>query len=190
MTVATGSSNRTSSSSTISGTTGSLKFRKDEPLYILYERFSKFGNKQVHTPFSGAANQPKKDPPMLDGTRFVKFIRDAGLIEDGKTPTNASPDAVLHYPITVTELDIIFNKVKAKTGRKITYCQFREACRLISVKKFILSKHSTAALSAWSDEDWQLQEDAALKMLDEILLKCPGPALGHVTVSPFVLFCL
>lgn len=164
--------------------TGNPRIRKDEPLYVIFERFSQFGNKTVYT--SADTNQASrlqaqsKDPAILDGTRFVKLFKDAGIM-DAK---------VIH----TTELDIIFNKVKGKSERRITFTQFREACRLVARKKYLLNSPSTTAASV-DEEDLQdsndtitpatedLKEKEALQKLDDLLLKCSGPTLVSTTVS-------
>jgi hypothetical protein len=166
-----------------------LKIRKDDPLYVLFERFSQFGNKTVYTADSARVSGSSRDPAILDGTRFVKLFKDAGAM-DPKV-------------INTTELDIIFNKVKAKNERKLTFVQFREACRLIARKKFlplILSQQTlecddssgpTRVLTL-SDSNETITEEnqeerAALRQLDDLLLKCPGPSLVAVTVHRVIL---
>jgi hypothetical protein len=51
---------------------------------------------------------------------------------------------VLDKSITATEVDIVFNKVKAKTERKINFPQFEEALKLLAAKKFLAKRPSEA----------------------------------------------
>ncbi|KAI8912823.1 P25-alpha [Gorgonomyces haynaldii] len=58
---------------------------------------------------------------QMDGAKFAKLCKDKKLIS-GK--------------ITSTDIDIIFNKVKEKTARKIGFPEFMEALKLIAAKKY------------------------------------------------------
>ena len=128
---------------------------KTDPLYILFEKFAKFGlSKEVYVPSHHAkAAALKQDPPIMDGPRFVKLCRDAGLIEEG--------------PINTTEVDIVFNKVKGKLERRINFVQFKEALAHLAKKKF---------------PDIEDDELRTFKMCD-LVLACSGPTLAAVTVS-------
>lgn len=150
-------------------------FKKDDPLYVLFEKFSQFGNKTVYTADSAITMKIQaKDPMILDGSRFVKLFKDAGLV-DGKV-------------ITTTELDIVFNKVKGKNERKINFAQFRQACKLLARKKYGVSMHNPTEIHNYLQDsnetitDADVQEAHALASLDEYLLKCPGPVLVATTV--------
>ncbi|XP_037389987.1 tubulin polymerization-promoting protein isoform X1 [Pygocentrus nattereri] len=58
----------------------------------------------------------------LHGKNWSKLCKDCGVI-DGKT-------------ITLTDVDIVFSKVKNKSSRTITYCQFKEALSELARKRF------------------------------------------------------
>jgi hypothetical protein len=57
----------------------------------------------------------------MDGSKWAKFCRDNNLIV-GK--------------VTTTEVDIIFNKVKVKAARKITFGEFQAALRVIAAHRY------------------------------------------------------
>ncbi|CAK0780932.1 hypothetical protein CVIRNUC_005226 [Coccomyxa viridis] len=77
-----------------------------QTLQDVFKTYAGFGTRQVST--------------ELDGAKFVKVFKDAGLV--GKD-------------LSTTELDIIFSKVKAKSARKITFPDFERALELIATKK-------------------------------------------------------
>ncbi|XP_066499063.1 tubulin polymerization-promoting protein isoform X1 [Hoplias malabaricus] len=58
----------------------------------------------------------------MHGKNWSKLCKDCGVI-DGKN-------------ITLTDVDIVFSKVKNKSGRTITYSQFREALSELARKRF------------------------------------------------------
>ncbi|XP_073781697.1 tubulin polymerization-promoting protein isoform X2 [Danio rerio] len=58
----------------------------------------------------------------MNGKNWSKLCKDCGVI-DGKT-------------ITLTDVDIVFSKVKIKSARTITYSQFREALAELARKRF------------------------------------------------------
>ncbi|KAI8806435.1 p25-alpha-domain-containing protein [Cladochytrium replicatum] len=58
----------------------------------------------------------------MDGARFAKFARDCKLI-DGKR-------------VTTTDVDIIFNKAKAKGSRRLDWTTFQAAVRALAQKKY------------------------------------------------------
>ena len=127
-----------------------------EALYAVFESFCQFGSTRdlSSTPSSktnstSRLNQAQMDGMIRDihkqtniqllpyhiflftnlGSKFAKFTRDCDLLDKTITPT---------------EVDITFNKVKAKTERKITFAQFKEALKLIARKKYP-SKSDTEA---------------------------------------------
>lgn len=56
----------------------------------------------------------------MDGKTFTKFAKDTKLVDK---------------KLTVTDVDLIFAKAKAKTERRITYVEFQNALGLIADKK-------------------------------------------------------
>ncbi|KAG2464926.1 NU153 protein, partial [Polypterus senegalus] len=58
----------------------------------------------------------------LNGKNWSKLCKDCGII-DGKN-------------ITITDVDIVFSKVKNKSGRTITFEQFKEALQELAEKRF------------------------------------------------------
>ncbi|TRZ01227.1 hypothetical protein DNTS_008850 [Danionella cerebrum] len=58
----------------------------------------------------------------MNGKNWSKLCKDCGII-DGKS-------------ITLTDVDIVFSKVKNKSARTITYSQFKEALMELSRKRF------------------------------------------------------
>ncbi|XP_028673092.1 tubulin polymerization-promoting protein-like isoform X1 [Erpetoichthys calabaricus] len=58
----------------------------------------------------------------LNGKNWSKLCKDCGII-DGKN-------------VTITDVDIVFSKVKNKSGRTITYEQFKEALQELAEKRF------------------------------------------------------
>lgn len=99
----------------------------------VFKSFCAFGDK-------GAA-------PLMDGSKFAKLFRDC---------------KVLDKKVTATDVDIIFSKVKAKTERKITYKQFKEALKLLAEKKFP------------GDEE-------GLSKLEAVIIDAKGPAVHGAT---------
>jgi hypothetical protein len=55
------------------------------------------------------------------GAKFAKFCRD---------------NNVQHGKVTSTEVDIVFNKVKAKNARKIGFEEFKEALKILAAKRY------------------------------------------------------
>ncbi|KAJ3407993.1 hypothetical protein HDV05_005211 [Chytridiales sp. JEL 0842] len=81
-----------------------------EDLRVTFNKFCAFG--------SGSA----AENAGMEGSKFAKFARDSGLIDSKK--------------ITTTDIDIIFNKVKAKTARKIDFDGFTNAFRMLAEMKY------------------------------------------------------
>ncbi|KAJ3269403.1 hypothetical protein HDV01_001444 [Terramyces sp. JEL0728] len=87
-----------------------------EALYQLFESFCQFGSNRN---INGSLQNLKG--PEMDNAHFAKFTRDSKLLD--KT-------------ITSTECDIVFNKIKAKTERKINFEQFQNCLKQIAAKKY------------------------------------------------------
>uniref|UniRef100_A0A8D0DJF1 Tubulin polymerization promoting protein family member 2 n=1 Tax=Salvator merianae TaxID=96440 RepID=A0A8D0DJF1_SALMN len=58
----------------------------------------------------------------MTGKNFSKMLKECGVM-DGKT-------------VTSTDVDIVFNKVKAKAARNITFPEFQQAIKELSGKRF------------------------------------------------------
>lgn len=68
---------------------------------------------------SGSLNNMNSS--TMDGAKWAKFCRDNDLIK-GK--------------VTSVEVDIVFNKVKGKTARKISFDEFQEALKQIAAIRY------------------------------------------------------
>ncbi|KAI9199861.1 p25-alpha-domain-containing protein [Polychytrium aggregatum] len=123
-----------------------------EDLRSTYETFCSFGSSRNLSGIS-AASMDLVTGPTMDGAKFAKFCRDSGLVE-GKA-------------ITSTDVDIIFNKAKAKGARRLDWNTFLEACRLLSEKKY------PAATPA---EGWS-------KFLNDVVYTGKGPVVSGTTAS-------
>jgi len=94
----------------------------DTALLDVFQKYCHFGNRQMSVPTDSPDNKRNSiTSPLLDGSKFAKLAREAGLI-DGQI-------------ISSTEIDIIFNRVKERMERRISFLQFRTALRLIAEKK-------------------------------------------------------
>ncbi|KAF7238006.1 Tubulin polymerization-promoting protein family member 2 [Varanus komodoensis] len=58
----------------------------------------------------------------MTGKNFSKMLKECGVM-DGKA-------------VTSTDVDIVFNKVKSKGARNITFLEFKEAIKELSAKRF------------------------------------------------------
>lgn len=85
--------------------------------------------RRLSTPGSAAGGKPAG--PGMDGFRFVKLCREAGLI-DSRFGTTAA--------------DLVFAKVKTKGAKKISYEQFNEALAMIAADKGIATADVVAAI--------------------------------------------
>ncbi|KAJ3413833.1 hypothetical protein HDV05_007433 [Chytridiales sp. JEL 0842] len=108
-----------------------------DDLRVVFDKFCAFGSNRNLTSTSAEY--------QMDGAKFVKFARDTG-ITDGKK-------------VTTTDIDIIFNKVKPKTGRKIDFKTFTQAVGLLAELKH---------------PDKQ-PEDALHQVLYDVCIKSKGP---------------
>ncbi|KAI8912588.1 p25-alpha-domain-containing protein [Gorgonomyces haynaldii] len=86
-----------------------------DALYESFDAFCQFGSSR------NLAGSSTNLAPQMDGAKFAKFCRDNKLIGGKVTPT---------------EVDIVFNKVKGKTARKIDFKEFQEGLRLLAAKKY------------------------------------------------------
>lgn len=97
---------------------------EDGALLSVFQKYCQFGSRQAS--LSGEASPTAKrnslGGPQMDGSKFAKLAREAGLI-DGQR-------------ITVTEVDILFNRVKDRSERRISFAQFRAALKLLADKKY------------------------------------------------------
>lgn len=85
-----------------------------EDLYNVYNSFCQFGSsKNLAGPTTCAE-------PLMDGSKFAKFARDTKVVD--KT-------------ITSTDIDIFFNKVKKRDGRKLDFKSFQDALKLVAQKR-------------------------------------------------------
>jgi len=91
---------------------------------------------------------------------FAKLCRETGLIN--KTCTK-------------TDVDLIFTKCKPKGARKLDWRCFKEALLQIGEKRFPKTLKEEG-------------KDAALKKVEEILAKSPGPQAVGATKADFVKF--
>ncbi|KAF6258199.1 p25-alpha-domain-containing protein [Scenedesmus sp. NREL 46B-D3] len=80
---------------------------------------------------AGSAAGGRPAAPGMDGFRFVKLCREAGLI-DGRFST--------------TSADLVFAKVKTQGAKKISFAQFNEALALIAADKGISTADAAAAI--------------------------------------------
>ncbi|KAK2075968.1 hypothetical protein QBZ16_001304 [Prototheca wickerhamii] len=87
----------------------------------VYEQFSAFGRSRSVTPEEKAGLRQISDQGRsLDGTRFAKLCRDAGLVGSGKSKPSASA------------VELAFAKVKPKMARRITFKEFVTALKLLA----------------------------------------------------------
>eukprot|EP00878_Enallax_costatus_P026549 GHUV01028495.1.p1 GENE.GHUV01028495.1~~GHUV01028495.1.p1 ORF type:complete len:130 (+),score=37.87 GHUV01028495.1:458-847(+) len=85
-------------------------------------------SRRLSTPGSAAAT---KQGPGMDGFRFAKLCREAGIVDSS-------------YP--TTSVDIVFAKVKAKGSKKISFAQFDDALNLIAAEKGVAAEDVKAAV--------------------------------------------
>ncbi|EIE25016.1 p25-alpha-domain-containing protein [Coccomyxa subellipsoidea C-169] len=98
----------------------------DEELHAAFRAFAIFG--AGGTPKSGAAG-PKA--PVLDSGRFVKLVRDSGLL-DGR--------------LTATSVELIFSKVKGQGARKIEFAAFEKTLPLLAKEKGVSAEEVRRAI--------------------------------------------
>ena len=79
----------------------------NDNLFEVFDSFCAFGSARNLSNVS--------EGPQMDGSKWAKFCRDNKLIQG---------------QVTTTEVDIIFNKVKGKTARKIDCRNINFSCRV------------------------------------------------------------
>lgn len=100
-----------------------------EELFTVFERFATFGVTKAQQ--SGSLDN--LDGPKLDNSKFAKLCKDTKIV-DGKN-------------ITLTDIDITFNKHKQKTARKISFDEFISILKELASLKFPM-KDANAAFMA------------------------------------------
>ncbi|KAJ3031065.1 UNVERIFIED_CONTAM: hypothetical protein HDU68_006653 [Siphonaria sp. JEL0065] len=111
-----------------------------------FERFCAFGRGSV-----GSSLDSLTGGSTMDGAKWAKFARDSTLIDNKK--------------ITSTDIDIIFNKVKAKNSRRIDWDEFQAAVRLVAEKKYP-EKHA---------------QDAFTQVMYDVCVRAQGPLANKAT---------
>ncbi|KAI8614413.1 p25-alpha-domain-containing protein [Chytriomyces sp. MP71] len=89
----------------------------------------------------------------MDGAKWAKFARDCNLLDNKK--------------ISSTEIDIIFNKVKGKSARRISWDEFQEACKLVAAKKY----------------PGMHPQDAFIKIIYDVCVLSHGPTVRATSVK-------
>lgn len=93
----------------------------DDPiLYDVFQKYCSFGSR--NSSLGGEERRNSLNTPQMDGSKFAKIAREAGLIDN--------------HLITLTEVDITFSRVKDKSERRISYSQFRTAMRQLAERKY------------------------------------------------------
>ncbi|KAI9357369.1 p25-alpha-domain-containing protein [Zopfochytrium polystomum] len=120
-----------------------------EDLHDVFERFCSFGSNR-----NLASMDASFGPGLtMDGAKFAKFARDSGLIDGRK--------------VTTTEIDIIFNKVKAKTARRIDWNEFVKAVQMLAEKRYPNKR----------------PQDALDSTLYDVCIKAKGPVSSGTAVK-------
>ncbi|TPX33088.1 hypothetical protein SmJEL517_g03924 [Synchytrium microbalum] len=91
-----------------------------EQLRTVYDSFCAFGSSRNLS--SNSMSMESLTGAQLDNAKFAKLSKDTGVV-DGKKITNA-------------DIDITFNKVKAKGARKLDWESFQDALALLAEKKY------------------------------------------------------
>ncbi|KAJ3339789.1 Tubulin polymerization-promoting protein member 3 [Gonapodya sp. JEL0774] len=112
-----------------------------------FEAWANFGTGSIN------ALNSMTSTSMMDGARWAKFCKEAGLV-DGKV-------------VTVTEVDIVFNKVRPPNQRKVDYEGFMRGLEFISEKRFPSVK----------------TQPERMKMIISEVLESSGP-LAKTNVAP------
>ncbi|TPX65886.1 hypothetical protein CcCBS67573_g08005 [Chytriomyces confervae] len=89
----------------------------EQDLHARFEKFCAFGRGSV-----GSSLDSLTSGSTMDGAKWAKFARDCNLIDNKR--------------VTSTDIDIIFNKVKAKSARRIDWEEFQVAVKLVAGKKY------------------------------------------------------
>ncbi|KAK9908613.1 hypothetical protein WJX75_000439 [Coccomyxa subellipsoidea] len=99
----------------------------DEELHAAFRAFAIFG--AGGTPKSSGAAGPKA--PVLDSGRFVKLVRDSGLLDSR---------------LTATAVELTFSKVKGQGARKIEFAAFEKALPLLAKEKGVATEEVRRAI--------------------------------------------
>ena len=111
-------------------------------LYRIFEKYCQFGSRTNVSPTSKSLS--------MDSSKFAKLIREADLLDSA---------------ITLIEVDIVFNRVKTVSERKISFIQFKDALKILGEKKFGPGNH---------------------QQFVDAIFKLKGPLISEgTTVSPF-----
>lgn len=130
---------------------------EDPILFDVFQKYCIFGTR--HSSLGGEERRNSINVPQMDGSKFSKIIREAGLVDNTF--------------ITPIEVDITFSRVKDKGERRISYVQFRKAMRQLAEKKYYIGT-PRAELSA---------EDAEERLLVRIR-NLDAPLLAVGTTKP------
>lgn len=147
-----------------SGTVGCVD---DERLLKIFQKYCSFGQRYgasqelLGSPASRRSNGASSalTSPMMDGSKWAKLAREAGLIDNQK--------------VDLTEIDIIFNRVKDRNERKISFLQFRTALRLVGEKRYNVDT-----------VDQTLTGDEAETAICEMVHKLDGPQITAGSTKP------
>ncbi|KAJ3066530.1 hypothetical protein HDU98_010151 [Podochytrium sp. JEL0797] len=111
-----------------------------------FEKFCAFGR-------GSSSSLDSVQGSTMDGAKWAKFARDSNLI-DGKK-------------VTSTDIDIIFNKIKAKNSRRIDWDEFQGALKILAEKKYP-EKHS---------------QDGFTQIMYDICVRSSGPIAKSTAVK-------
>ncbi|PJF16934.1 hypothetical protein PSACC_03268 [Paramicrosporidium saccamoebae] len=125
---------------------------------LLIEVFQKYCNFGSRSSLTNEAS-PGRKSLMMDGSKFAKLIREAGLIDDSL--------------VTLTEVDITFSRVKDKAERRISFPQFRTALKQLADKKYLVGTDNEV-----------LSSKEAEQAVVEVVRKLGGPQLSPGTTMP------
>lgn len=151
---------------------GTLGCVDDERLLKIFQKYCSFGQRHGASQelFGSPASRRSSGAsihgatsaltiPMMDGSKWAKLAREAGLIDNKK--------------VDLTEIDIIFNRVKDRNERKISFLQFRTALRLVGEKRYNVDT-----------VDQTLTGDEAETAICEIVHKLDGPQITAGSTKP------
>ncbi|TPX44587.1 hypothetical protein SeMB42_g01542 [Synchytrium endobioticum] len=119
-----------------------------EALRDRYEAFCAFGSSRN---LAGAATSIDIGGHQMDNAKFAKFTKDTGIVDKR---------------VTIIDVDIIFNKVKAKGARKLDWETFQDALAHLAEKKYP-----------------SLQPEQGFNKLVSDVLASSGPSLTGTAVS-------
>jgi len=87
-----------------------------QDLYDAYESFCSFGS----TRNLATGSTDSMNGLTMDGPKFAKFAKDTKIVGKG---------------VTTTDVDLIFNRAKAKGSRRLDWDSFQIAFKLLAEKK-------------------------------------------------------